>query len=179
MKISQQITQPLLAPLAAGGGIVAGVSAALVGLYQVGDCLAYKTQRGECDGVISSAVPAIVAGVGSVAGAVGGLWTYNPRLMPDIDRFRGRESEGPESEPEPMEGPPVREPVLRVPEGLAMGLVESGISAAAEGYGWQELQRMTVDQMRGIAREMGERQLARHGRRAELVSLLLGRPRIG
>lgn len=179
MKIPQQITQPLLAPLAAGGGIVAGVSAALVGLYQVGDCLAYKTQRGECDAVISSAVPAIVAGVGSVAGAVGGLWTYNPRLLPDVDRRRLMGPEGLEGEPEPTEGPPVREPVLPAPEGLAMGLVEGGISAAVEGYGWQELQRMTVDQMRGIARELGERQLARHGRRAELVSLLLGRPRIG
>ena len=177
MKIDR-ITQPLLAPLAAGGGVFAGVSAALIGVYQIGDCLAYKTQRGECDAVIQSAVPAIVAGVGSVAGAVGGLWTYNPRLVPDVDRRRLRGPEGLEDEPEPMEGPPRREPVLPAPEGLAMGLLDAGV-AAAQAYTTAELQRMTVDQMRALARELGERQLARHGRRSELVSLLLGRPRIG
>jgi hypothetical protein len=72
--------QPLMAPLAAGGGIVAGISAGLIGLYQLGDCLAYKTARGQCDQIVAVAVPAIVAGVGSIAGAMGGLWTLNPRL---------------------------------------------------------------------------------------------------
>lgn len=72
--------QPLMAPLAAGGGIVAGISAGLIGLYQLGDCLAYKTKRGECDQIVAVAVPAIVAGAGSIAGAMGGLWTLNPRL---------------------------------------------------------------------------------------------------
>lgn len=79
MNIQQQL-QPLLAPVAAGGGIVAGVSAALVGLYQVGDCLAYKVRQGQCDAVVTTAVPAIVAGVGSIVGAAGGLYTYNPSL---------------------------------------------------------------------------------------------------
>jgi len=76
----QQQLQPLIAPVAAGGGIVAGISAALIGLYQVADCLAYKTRQGQCDGVVTTAVPAIVAGAGSIAGAVGGLWTFNPSL---------------------------------------------------------------------------------------------------
>ena len=72
--------QPLMAPLAAGGGIVAGISAGLVGLYQLGDCLAYKTAKGQCDQIVAVAVPAIVAGAGSIAGALGGLWTLNPAL---------------------------------------------------------------------------------------------------
>lgn len=86
-----QVPQPLLAPIATGGGIVAGVSAALVGLYQLGDCLAYKVARGECDRVVSTAVPAIVAGVGSLVGAAGGLWTYNPALR---TTNRKRDSKG-------------------------------------------------------------------------------------
>lgn len=76
----QPILQPIIAPVAAGGGIVAGVSAALIGIYQVSDCLAYKTRQGQCDGVVTTAVPAVVAGAGSIAGAVGGLWTFNPAL---------------------------------------------------------------------------------------------------
>lgn len=79
MNVQQQL-QPLLAPVAAGGGIVAGISAALIGTYQVGDCLAYKVRQGQCDAVVTTAVPAIVAGVGSIVGAVGGLWTFNPSL---------------------------------------------------------------------------------------------------
>lgn len=72
--------QPLMAPAMLGGGVVAGISAGLIGLYQLGDCLAYKTKRGECDQIVAVAVPAIVAGAGSIAGAMGGLWTLNPRL---------------------------------------------------------------------------------------------------
>lgn len=90
MNLQQQL-QPLLAPIAAGGGIVAGISAALVGLYQVGDCLAYKTAKGQCDAVVTTAVPAIVAGVGSLVGAAGGLWTYNPALR---TTNRKRDSKG-------------------------------------------------------------------------------------
>jgi hypothetical protein len=72
--------QPLMAPAMMGGGIVAGISAGLIGIYQLGDCLAYKTKRGECDQIAMVAIPAFVAGVGSIAGAMGGLWTFNPRL---------------------------------------------------------------------------------------------------
>lgn len=95
MTTPQQL-QPLLAPVAAGGGIVAGLSAALVGLYQLGDCLAYKTQRGECDQTASTAIPAMVAGAGALAGAIGGLWTFNPALRSGTRRRdpRGRFSEG-------------------------------------------------------------------------------------
>jgi len=72
--------QPLMAPLAAGGGIVAGVSAAFIGWYQLSDCMAFRTKRGECDQIASVAIPAMVAGAGSIIGAIGGLWTLNPRL---------------------------------------------------------------------------------------------------
>lgn len=78
--------QPLMAPAMLGGGVVAGISAGLIGLYQLGDCLAYKTRRGECDQIVAVAVPAFVAGVGSIAGAMGGLWTLNPRLRGGVPR---------------------------------------------------------------------------------------------
>lgn len=78
--------QPLMAPAMLGGGVVAGISAGLIGLYQLGDCLAYKTKRGECDQIVAVAVPAFVAGVGSIAGSFGGLWTLNPRLRGGVRR---------------------------------------------------------------------------------------------
>lgn len=72
--------QPLMAPAMMGGGIVAGISAGLIGLYQWGDCMAYKTKRGECDQIAAVAIPAAVAGVSTICSAWGGIWTLNPRL---------------------------------------------------------------------------------------------------
>ena len=72
--------QPPWAPVAASGGIVAGISAGLIGAYLIGDCIAFKTKRGECDSIIVAGVPAVVAGIGSICGAVGGFWMYNRKL---------------------------------------------------------------------------------------------------
>lgn len=87
--------QPLLAPLAAGGGIVAGISAALIAGYQILDCHAYKSRQGQCDQVITMGIPAVVAGAGAVFSTLGGLWTYNSKLrIPDAPPRRRRGADG-------------------------------------------------------------------------------------
>lgn len=89
--MTEPVKQPMLAPVAAGGGVVAGISSAIVALYLTGDCLVYQTRRGECREVITVSVPAVVAGIGSVVGAVGGLWTYNDKLRsPSTTRKRDK-----------------------------------------------------------------------------------------
>jgi NhaP-type Na+/H+ or K+/H+ antiporter len=81
--------QPILAPIATGGGIVAGISAGIIGAYQLTECFTFRTHRGECDQVVTMAVPAVVAGLGSVIGAIGGLFTYNSRLRaPEVGQRR-------------------------------------------------------------------------------------------
>lgn len=84
----------MIAPIAAGGGVVAGISAALIAMYQISDCLAFKSKKGECDSVVSMGVPAMVAGFGAVASTMGGLWTYNKKLREPGERSRKRDENG-------------------------------------------------------------------------------------
>jgi DNA-binding NtrC family response regulator len=85
--------QPMLAPAAFGGSVVAGVAAMLVSGYRIVDCIQFRTGPGACDQVISDNAMPLVAGVAAIAGSFGGLWTYNPSLR--------REGE-PAVEPEPL-----------------------------------------------------------------------------
>jgi hypothetical protein len=88
--------QPMLAPAAFGGSVVAGVAAMLVSGYRIVDCIQFRTGPGACDQVISDNAMPLVAGVAAIAGSFGGLWTYNPAL-------RKREDE-PEPELLPVAG---------------------------------------------------------------------------
>ena len=91
----EPVEQPMLAPLAAGGGIVAGISAALIAGYQILDCHAYKSRQGQCDQVITMGIPAVVAGAGAVFSTLGGLWTYNSKLrVPEAPPRRRRGPDG-------------------------------------------------------------------------------------
>ena len=85
--------QPMLAPAAFGGSVVAGVAAMLVSGYRIVDCIQYRTGPAGCDQVISDNALPLVAGVAAIAGSFGGLWTYNPALR--------RQEDEPELEPEP------------------------------------------------------------------------------
>lgn len=90
--------QPLAAPLACGGGIVAGISAALIGVFTMVDCFSFRTKRGECNEIVQVSVPAVVAGLAAVSGAWGGLWTINPRLRTGTRRRDDRGRFVPEGE---------------------------------------------------------------------------------
>jgi hypothetical protein len=85
--------QPILAPAAFGGSVVAGVAAMLVSGYRIVDCIQYRTGPAACDQVISDNALPLVAGVAAIAGSFGGLWTYNPLL---------RREDEPAVEPEPL-----------------------------------------------------------------------------
>ena len=72
--------QSPMASVAAGGGIVAGISAALIAAYAIMDCHAYKTRQGQCSEIVQIGIPAIVAGLASVSSFFGGYWSYNHTL---------------------------------------------------------------------------------------------------
>lgn len=72
--------QPQMAPVALGGGLVAGVVAMLIGGYKVADCIRYQTSPGQCDKVIEANMPAMVGGVAVFLTGWGGFNTYNEKL---------------------------------------------------------------------------------------------------
>lgn len=72
--------QPVLAPVAMGGGLVGGVAAMLLGGYRITDCLMYKQEMGFCDKVVEQNIMSVVGGVAAIIGTWGGLFTYNKKL---------------------------------------------------------------------------------------------------
>jgi predicted DNA-binding protein (UPF0251 family) len=111
--------QPMLAPAAFGGSVVAGVAAMLVSGYRIVDCVQFRAEQGACDQVISENTLPLVAGVAAIAGSFGGLWTYNPALRRRQDEPEYQREYQPEPLPEPLPEPvalvddPDREPVDR------------------------------------------------------------------
>ena len=72
--------QPLLAPAAVGGSMLAGLTAMLIGGYRIVDCFRFETGRGACDEAVDSNTPAVMAGAAALLGSWGGLFTYNRKL---------------------------------------------------------------------------------------------------
>jgi hypothetical protein len=87
-------TPPSYAPAAAGGGVVAGISAAIIALFMIGDCYSFRIKRGECRETLQIGVPAVVAGFASVLSAWGGYWTKNPHLHGSRKSPRKRDESG-------------------------------------------------------------------------------------
>lgn len=73
------------APVAAGGGLVTGLAAAMVSGYHIVDCLQFRTQKGECNEVVEQHTLTFVSGVAAVVGTIGGLFTYNRQLEREPD----------------------------------------------------------------------------------------------
>ena len=107
--------QPMLAPAAFGGSVVAGVAAMLVSGYRIVDCVQFRAEQGACDEVISENTLPLVAGVAAIAGSFGGLWTYNPALRRRQDEPEPELEYLPEHLPEPVAlvDDPDQEPVDR------------------------------------------------------------------
>jgi hypothetical protein len=68
----------------AAGSLFAAVSAGIVALWAVADCIRFQTKPGQCDDVVSAHSPTFVAAAAAVAGAIGswamGYETFNPAL---------------------------------------------------------------------------------------------------
>lgn len=67
-------------PVAFGGSVAAGIASMLISGHQVIDCIRYQTSPGQCDSVIQTNLPGLVAGGGVLAGCWGAFNTYNPKL---------------------------------------------------------------------------------------------------
>lgn len=86
--------QPTWAAPTFGGAIVAGVAAALISGYKIGDCIRFQSKPGECSEVIEANALPLVAGIAAIAGPLAGFMTLNPSLR--------RWDEHPEPEPLPV-----------------------------------------------------------------------------
>jgi hypothetical protein len=75
-----RMNQPALAPMGVGGSIVTGIVGVLIALYNIEDCLRFRTGPGQCKSVIEQNVPLLIVGAAAVAGPVSGYFTYNPKL---------------------------------------------------------------------------------------------------
>lgn len=88
------IYRPAMGPAAAGGGVIAGLSAAIVALFLIFDCYSFRTRKDECRETMQIGVPAVVAGFASVLSAWGGFWTKNPALHSSRKEPRRRDEHG-------------------------------------------------------------------------------------
>ena len=102
--------QPMLAPAAFGGSVVAGVAAMLVSGYRIADCLQYRSAPGACDRAIDQNALPLVTGVAAIVGSFGGFFTYNRQLESPLVRRRNDPEPGAGYEPEPILDPPA-EPI--------------------------------------------------------------------
>lgn len=146
--------QPMLAPAAFGGSVVAGVAAMLVSGYRIVDCFQYRTERGACDQVIEDNTLPLVAGVAAIAGSFGGLWTYNPALRRRQDEPELDIDPVPEHQPDllpligPVDDPDQEPPDERIEAALILrsqGLTQQEI-AAELGVSRSTVQRLLQQQ---------------------------------
>jgi hypothetical protein len=72
--------QPMLAPMALGGSVIAGLVSVLIGGYKIVDCIRYQTAPGQCDSTIEENVTVLIAGSAAISGSWGGFNTYNHNL---------------------------------------------------------------------------------------------------
>jgi hypothetical protein len=104
--------QPMLAPAAFGGSVIAGVAAMLVSGYRIADCLQYRSGPGACDSTIDQNALPLVAGMAAIAGSFGGFFTYNRQL--ESPSSRRRDEPEPETEIESEPDPPAEPPDNRI-----------------------------------------------------------------
>lgn len=136
-----------------------------VGLIYVGvSCERYNPGAGKCESQWVSAMA--IGGMGGAWSA--GFWQPNQALRERDRRLLQGEPTVPGIEPEPLDDPLPDPDTITPPEPLA---VDRPV------YTGPELARLTVEQLRALARQAGAREVARTGRRAELVAALLGTPR--
>jgi hypothetical protein len=106
--------QPMLAPAAFGGSVIAGVAAMLVSGYRIADCLQYRSGPGACDSTIDQNALPLVAGVAAIAGSFGGFFTYNRQLESPSSRRRDEPEQVIEDEPDVILDPPAEPPDNRI-----------------------------------------------------------------
>jgi len=144
--------QPILAPAAFGGSVVAGVAAMLVSGYRIVDCIQYRTGPAACDQVISDNALPLVAGVAAIAGSFGGLWTYNPALR--------RQEDEPELKPEPEPIPtPDPLPTPDPPDDIAEPDDDTARIAAAKILRAQGLTQQAIADQLDVSRSTVQRWL--------------------
>lgn len=136
-----------------------------VGLIYVGaSCERYNPGAGKCESQWVTALA--IGGMGGAWSA--GFWQPNQALRERDRRLLQGEPTVPGVEPEPLDDPLPDPGTITPPEPLALD---------EPVYTGPELARLTVDQLRALARQAGITGLSHHGRRAELVAALLGTPR--
>ena len=102
--------QPSLAPTFLGGGLLAGVTAILIGGYKIVDCVRYQTAPGQCNEAIDANAPAVIGGAAAIFTGWGGFNTYNRKLHESDDATpitdtRSLVTDTPEPEPPQTELP--------------------------------------------------------------------------
>jgi hypothetical protein len=76
----QSNKQPMFAPMALGGSVIAGLVSVLIGGYKIVDCIRYQTTPGQCDSALEENLPVLIAGAAAISGSWGGFNTYNRKL---------------------------------------------------------------------------------------------------
>lgn len=71
------------APAVAAGGLVAAISAGVLGGWRIVDCVRFQTRAGQCDETIGANVGSVIAAAGALAAATGAWNTINPSLRVD------------------------------------------------------------------------------------------------
>ena len=74
----------------AAGSVFAAVSAGIVAIWSVVDCVRFQTGPGQCDETMGASAPTFVAAVAAVAAAAGGWGMGYETLNPSLESRRPR-----------------------------------------------------------------------------------------
>lgn len=114
---------------------MAATAALILGVFSIGDCVRFQTQRGECNELVERHTMPMALGLLTIAGTVGAFFTVNPML----DRAKQKVAVAPPPAkafripPNPGRGQPVAvedERVERVQFMAARGLAVEQIGEA-------------------------------------------------
>ena len=74
----------------AAGSVITALSAGIVAVWTLFDCVRFQTRPGECNETAASSVPTIVAGGAAVVVAVSSWWVGYETLNPSLRKARRR-----------------------------------------------------------------------------------------
>ena len=134
-------------------------------IYVTGSCERYSPGPGKCESQWVTALA--IGGMGGAWSA--GFWQPNQALRQRERELMDQVPVPAGASPDPGDDPLMdQDHEMVMPEPMAVDAV----------YTDPELARLTVEDLRSVARLLGLRDLARHGRRTELVASLRGQPRV-
>ena len=100
VKAEEHRSRRRVAGTVAAGSVFAAISAGIVAIWSVVDCVRFQSGPGQCDETIGANAPTFVAAVAAVAAAAGGWGMGYETLNPSLESRRPRRRSTPRRGPD-------------------------------------------------------------------------------